>query len=70
MKVVVCIKQVPGTNTKVGIDPQTNTVIWEGEERILNPLDMYALEESVRIKEQHGGTSPLSAWARPRQKKS
>jgi electron transfer flavoprotein beta subunit len=56
MKVVVCIKQVPGINTKVRIDPQTNYVIWEGEERILNPLDMYALEESVRIKEQHGGT--------------
>lgn len=56
MKVVVCVKQVPGTNTKVRIDSQTNSVIWEGEERILNPLDMYALEEGVRIKEQQGGT--------------
>ena len=53
MKVVVCIKQVPET-TRVRIDPQTNTVIWEGE-GIVNPFDMYALEEGIRIKEQYGG---------------
>ena len=56
MKLVVCIKQVPGMNTKAKIDPESNVVIWEGEERIINPLDMYALEEGVRIKEQHGGS--------------
>ena len=56
MKVVVCIKQVPGINSKMRIDPDTKTVAWEGEERIINPLDMYALEEGIRIKEQHGGT--------------
>ncbi len=56
MKVVVCIKQVPGTNSRMRIDPNTGTVVWDGEERIINPLDMYALEEGLRIKEQHGGT--------------
>lgn len=56
MKVVVCIKQVPGINSKMHIDPDTKTVVWEGEERVINPLDMYALEEGLRIKEQHGGT--------------
>ena len=53
MKVVVCIKQVPAT-TKVKVDPQTNTVRWEGES-IVNPFDMYALEEGIRIKEKYGG---------------
>jgi electron transfer flavoprotein beta subunit len=54
MKVVVCIKQVPGT-TEVKIDPQTNTLVKEGIEYIVNPFDMYALEEGLRLKEQYQG---------------
>lgn len=54
MNIVVCLKQVPGT-TKVKIDPQTNTLIRQGIENILNPFDTYALEEGVRLKEQCGG---------------
>jgi len=54
MNVVVCLKQVPNT-TKVKIDPQTNTLVREGIESIINPFDTYALEEGVRIKERYGG---------------
>ena len=54
MNIVVCLKQVPGT-TDVKIDPQTNTLVREGIENIINPFDTYALEEGVRLKEQHGG---------------
>jgi len=54
MNIVVCLKQVPGT-TKVKIDPQTNTLIREGIENIVNPFDTYALEEGSRIKERCGG---------------
>ncbi len=54
MNVVVCLKQVPGT-TKVQIDPQTNTLIRQGIENIINPLDTYALEEGIRIRERYGG---------------
>jgi electron transfer flavoprotein beta subunit len=54
MKIVVCIKQVPGT-TKVKIDPQTNTLVRAGIENIVNPFDTYALEEGVRLKERYGG---------------
>ena len=54
MNVVICLKQVPGT-TEVKIDPQTNTLIRQGIENIINPFDTYALEEGVRLKEQHGG---------------
>jgi electron transfer flavoprotein beta subunit len=55
MNIVVCIKQVPDT-TDIKIDPQTNTLIREGVESIINPFDLYAIEEAVRIKEAHGGT--------------
>ncbi len=54
MNIVVCLKQVPGT-TEVKIDPQTNTLIRQGIENIINPFDAYALEEGVRLKEKHGG---------------
>jgi len=54
MHIVVCIKQVPDT-TNVKIDPKTNTLIREGVASIINPFDMYAIEEAVRIKEKKGG---------------
>ena len=54
MNIVVCIKQVPGT-TDIKIDPETNTLVREGVESIVNPFDCYALEEGVRLKERCGG---------------
>ncbi len=51
MRIIVCIKQVPNT-TDVKIDPKTNTLIREGVESIINPFDMYAIEEAIRLKER------------------
>lgn len=51
MKIVVCIKQVPIT-TNVKIDPETNTLVRQGVESQINPFDLYALEEAVRVKER------------------
>ena len=54
MNVIVCIKQVPDT-TEIKIDPVTNTLIREGVQSIINPFDLYAIEEAIRLKEQYGG---------------
>ncbi len=54
MNIIVCIKQVPDT-TDVRIDPETNTLIRSGVVCIVNPFDMYAVEEGVRLKEKFGG---------------
>jgi electron transfer flavoprotein beta subunit len=54
MNIVVCLKQVPGT-TEVKINPQTNTLVRQGIQNIINPFDTYALEEGVRLKEKLGG---------------
>jgi len=54
MNIIVCIKQVPET-TEVRINPETNTLIREGVKSMINPFDMYALEEAVRLKEKLGG---------------
>jgi len=53
MKIIVLIKQVPNT-TDVKIDPETNTLKREGVEAVINPFDMYAIEEAIRIKEKIG----------------
>ena len=55
MKIVVCIKLVPAI-TDVKIDPETGTLIREGVESEVNPFDLYAIEEGIRLKEKHGGT--------------
>ncbi|MDD5594714.1 MAG: electron transfer flavoprotein subunit beta/FixA family protein [Candidatus Omnitrophica bacterium] len=54
MNIIVCIKQVPET-TEVRINPETNTLIREGVKSIINPFDMYAIEEAIRLKEKFGG---------------
>jgi electron transfer flavoprotein beta subunit len=54
MNIIVCLKQVPGT-TEVKIDPETNTLVRQGIENIINPFDTYAIEEAVQLKEKHGG---------------
>jgi electron transfer flavoprotein beta subunit len=56
MKIVVCIKQVPGT-TEVKINPETNTLIREGIPNEINPFDFYAIEEALRLKERLGGAT-------------
>ncbi len=48
------MKQVPET-TEVRINPETNTLIRDGVKSIINPFDMYAIEEAVRLKERFGG---------------
>jgi electron transfer flavoprotein beta subunit len=53
LNIAVCIKQVPDT-TEVRINPETNTLIRDGVESIINPFDTYAIEEAVRIRERVG----------------
>lgn len=46
MNIVVCIKQVPDT-AEVKINPETNTLIRDGVENIMNPFDRQALETAL-----------------------
>ena len=49
MKIVVCVKQVPGI-ANASIDPETKRIVREGIKAVTNPFDTYAVEEAVRIK--------------------
>ena len=64
MHIVVSIKQVPNT-TQVRINPETNTLIREGVESIINPFDMYAIEEAIRLKEKHSGKVTVISMGPP-----
>lgn len=55
MKVLVCIKQVPGT-TKVEVDEKTGVLKRDGIESKMNSYDLYALETALWIKEKLGGS--------------
>jgi electron transfer flavoprotein beta subunit len=55
MRIIVPIKQVPETSN-VKMDPITGTMIRTGLEAIINPLDLYAIETAIRLKEPTGGT--------------
>ncbi len=54
MQIIVPIKQVPETSG-VKMDPETGTMIRTGVEAIVNPLDLYAIEVALRLREQVGG---------------
>ncbi len=50
MKIIVCIKQVPDTN-EVRINKETGTLIRQGVPSIINPDDMNAVEQALKIKD-------------------
>lgn len=54
MQIIIPIKQVPETSN-VKMDEETGTMVREGVESIINPLDLYAIEVGIQLKEEHGG---------------
>jgi electron transfer flavoprotein beta subunit len=54
MKIAVCVKQVPDATVQKKIDPQTKRLDRSGE-GALNPTDLNAVEEAIRVKEAQGG---------------
>lgn len=55
MKIAVCVKQVPDTETRVQIAPEGNAIVESDINWIVSPYDEFALEEALKIKEAQGG---------------
>ncbi|GHV05822.1 electron transfer flavoprotein subunit beta [Spirochaetia bacterium] len=55
MNIIVPIKQVP-ESSNVKMDSETGTILRTGVESVINPLDLYALETALRIREEQGGS--------------
>ncbi|MEW6556275.1 MAG: electron transfer flavoprotein subunit beta/FixA family protein [Elusimicrobiota bacterium] len=69
MNIIVLIKQVPAT-TDVKIDEKTGTLKREGVEAQVNPFDLYAVEEAVRLKEKFGGKITVITMGPPQAEKA
>jgi len=54
MKIAVCIKRVPDSETRVKIAPGGRSLDEAGVKFVLNPYDEFAVEEALRRKEQAG----------------
>lgn len=66
MKIFVCLKQVPDTETKVkfnadqtGLDP--NGIKW-----VMNPYDEFAVEEAIRLREKNAGSQVFAISLGPK----
>lgn len=67
MNILVCIKQVPGTN-KVEVDPVTGVLKRDGVDSKMNPYDLHALETALRLKEKHNGHVHVLSMGPPQAK--
>ena len=67
MEILVCIKQVPGSN-KVEVDPVTGVLKRDGADSKMNPYDLYALEVGLELREQYGGKVSVLTMGPPQAK--
>jgi electron transfer flavoprotein beta subunit len=65
VQICVPIKQVPETNA-VRMDEQTGTMIRDGVEAIVNPLDLYAIETAIRLARTHEGQVTVVSMGPPK----
>lgn len=57
MKIFVCIKQVPDTETKIKLKPDASGIDAAGVKWVMNPYDEYAVEEAIKLKESGKATN-------------
>ncbi|MFC1553952.1 electron transfer flavoprotein subunit beta/FixA family protein [candidate division KSB1 bacterium] len=55
MKIIVCLKHVPDSETKVSIKEGDTWIDESNVNFVMNPYDEFAVEEALRIKEKVGG---------------
>ena len=67
MNLIVCVKQVPGTN-KVEVDPVTGVLKRDGIDSKLNPHDLFALETAFTIAEKTDGCVKTLSMGPPQAK--
>jgi electron transfer flavoprotein beta subunit len=68
MVIVVPIKQVP-ESSNVKMDPTTGTIVRAGVESVVNPLDLYALETALHLKDTQGAEVYVITMGPPQAKR-
>ena len=67
MKILVCVKQVPGSNN-VEVDPVTGVLKRSGIPSKINPYDLYGIETALSLAERFGGTVETLTMGPPQAK--
>jgi electron transfer flavoprotein beta subunit len=65
MKIFVCVKQVPDTESKIKVGADGKTIDSAGIKWILNPYDEFAVEEAIRFREKNAGATVTVVTAGP-----
>lgn len=55
MKIAVCIKAVPDTESKIQVAADKTNIDYAGIRFITSPYDEFAIEEALKLKEKNGG---------------
>lgn len=66
MKIYVCIKQVPDTETKIKIGSDGLQIDTTGIKWVMNPYDEYAVEEAIKLKEKNPGATIYAVTLGPK----
>ncbi len=61
MKILVALKQVPDTETKIKINSEGTALDLSDVKWVTSPYDEYAVEEAMRLKESQGATVSVIA---------
>lgn len=65
MNIFVCLKQVPDTETKIKLAPDSSGIDIAGIKWIVSPFDELAIEEALRLKEKNPGSTVSVVSAGP-----
>jgi electron transfer flavoprotein beta subunit len=55
VNIIVCLKQVPDTETQIKIAPEGKSIVTDDVKWVMNPYDEFGVEEALRLKEKFGG---------------
>jgi electron transfer flavoprotein beta subunit len=55
VNIIVCIKQVPDTETQIKIGQDGKSIVEDDIKWVMNPYDEFGVEEALRLKEKFGG---------------
>ena len=56
MNILVFVKRVPDTESRIRIQHETKSIVEDGLNFVVSPYDEYAVEEALKLRESKGGT--------------
>ena len=66
MRIAVCLKQVPDTETKIKINSEGNGIDTSGIKWIISPYDEHAIEEALKTKQAQGSGEVIAFTLGPK----